>query len=365
MILIFLILGCNNHQDNKNIFYPDINADGTDWILRHNLYARGFSIWYSEDQYLLQVNDPWNKGDIMASYRIDKTEIPERWALSSTTHIGFLDALGEADRVVGCTSPGRIYNTKLAEKYRRGELVKIGSDMEFNFESVLGVKPDIVLQTAFEGENNKDSKFKNTNLEFIYILEWMEAHPLGRAEWIKVFGILTGKSTEADSVFNKIAKEYTTLKSKAGDENDKPTVMIGNNFNGVWFMPGGKNYMCRYLEDAGYSYSYYDSGKEGSLALNFENVLKDFRSADIWLGVSARNMEGLLNDDSRYNLFEAFKTGEVYSLNGRLSSELGNDFWESGVVYPNSVLADLVSISHPDLLPGYQLVYYKKLTGGK
>ena len=123
--------------------------------------------------------------------------------------------------------------------------------------------------------------------------------------------------------------------------------------------------MCKYFEDAGFSYPNYDNEKEGSLALNFENVLNEFRESEVWMGVSARDLEGLLAEDSRYTLFKPFINGNVYSVNGRLNSGLGNDYWESGVVYPNKVLADLVSIAHPELLPHHELIYYKKLGIGE
>jgi len=376
---MFIIHGCGNAPDQVVGDALSSKKASAENSSGNNSYARGFSIVEKDQGYELTLMDPWNTGDIFASYFIlpDGSKIQgasdnskpvalpiDRWAVSSTTHIGFLEALGEADRVVGCTSPDRIYNQDLIARYQKGDIKKIGSDMEFNFESVLGIEPDIILQTAFEGQKSKDQRFHSTGLDFVYILEWMEPHPLGRAEWIKVFGLLTGKMAEADSIFSKVSEQYKQLKASVAELKERPLVMMGNNFNGTWYMPGGENFMCRFFEDAGYDYPYVSSDYRGSLALNFENVLDEFREADIWLGVSAEGMNDLLEADSRYSLFAPAAKGKVYSVNGRLNDNMGNDYWESGVVFPDLILSDLINIAHPEILPEHKLIYYKRLTGG-
>ena len=363
VVFIFIcFFGCTSRDAGSVKENVPLEAEIVSGSEYENQYARGFRIEKTDHGHKLILMDPWNQGKIFASYHISPSY--DRWAVSSTTHIGFLSALGEEERIVGCTSPDRIYNSKLTARYQKGKIEKIGSDMEFNFESVLGIEPDIILQTAFEGQKNKDQRFLSTDLDFVYILEWMEPHPLGRAEWIKVFGLLTGKMQEADSIFLAVTNQYNNLKNKLQDMNSKPLVMFGNNFNGTWFMPGGESYMCRFLEDAGFDYPYIDSDSRGSLALNFENVLEQFRTADLWLGVSARTLDELIRTDSRYSLFNPIDKKKVYSVNGRLNAGMGNDYWESGVVFPNLILADLVSIAHPDILSGHKLVYYKQLSGG-
>ena len=59
--------------------------------------------------------------------------------------------------------------------------------------------------------------------------------------------------------------------------------------------------------------------------------------------------------------FNAFKNGRVYNNNRRLSPLGGNDFWETGVVEPHLLLADMIKILHPDRLPTHQLKYYLRL----
>ncbi len=371
-ILIFF-LGCSNANNQT-----DRAVDPTPGLITNNQYARGFRIDTFAQAFQLTLFDPWNQGKIFDQYLIlpkgsvEKEGLEQKniiylplgkWAVSSTTHIGFMSALGEADRIVGCTSPDRVYNSELSARYLCGELTRIGSDMEFNFESVLGIEPDIILQTVFEGQRNKDRRLADTGVNLLYILEWMEPHPLGRAEWIKVFALLLNKKAEADSIFQLVSNHYCSLKKLAENMDAKPLVMVGNNYNGTWYMPGGQNYMCRYLEDAGFDYPLFETDSRGSLALNFENVLVQFRTADVWLGVSSRSLNNLLEEDPRYAVFDPINKNNVYSVNGRVNSLMGNDFWESGVVYPDRILADMVRIAHPQLLPDHVVSYYKKLPG--
>ncbi|BAL99694.1 MAG: hypothetical protein KatS3mg049_2263 [Caldilinea sp.] len=51
----------------------------------------------------------------------------------------------------------------------------------------------------------------------------------------------------------------------------------------------------------------------------------------------------------------------MYNNNARLNEYGGNDYWEGGLANPDVVLADLIKIFHPELLPDHELVYYRKL----
>ena len=344
-------------------YQSDKQADSVSLIpARGNTDARGFEIAPFEGGADLIILDPWNARDTFANYHIVFGDTDwQRWAVFSTTHIGFLDALGESDRVIGCTTPDRIYNKGLYEKYKAGNLIRIGSDMEYNFESLMDQHPDLVIQTGFAGQKTKDARIINSGINLVYVMEWLEPTPLGRAEWIRVFGLLLNKSKEADSIFSSIRHEYLYLCDYIAEVSERPEVFVGNNYRGTWFMPGGKNYMSRFLQDAGFSYPYLNSNESGSLPLSFETVIHQFGRSPVWLGVSAESLKELVAEDERYKLFEAYRNQLVYSLSNRVIRDLGNDFWEAGVINPQEILKDLITIAHPDLFPEHELTYYKKL----
>jgi iron complex transport system substrate-binding protein len=120
--------------------------------------------------------------------------------------------------------------------------------------------------------------------------------------------------------------------------------------------------MGHLLADAQCSYYFSNDTTIGSLPVNFEQVLQHFRNASVWLNCSIINLTALQNSDPRYCLFKSFQTKQVYSLNGRVTTTGGNDFWESGVVHPDVLLRDYIRVLHPELLPNQQFVYLLKMT---
>jgi iron complex transport system substrate-binding protein len=133
-------------------------------------------------------------------------------------------------------------------------------------------------------------------------------------------------------------------------------------FKGTWYLPAGDSYMAHFIEDAGGGYKWADTKGDGSLGLNFEAVAPEALTADYWLNIGyVDTREGIAAKDPRYASFQSFKTGKLYNNNKKTNDLGSNDYWESGAVNPDVVLADMISILHPELLPGRTLVYYKQL----
>jgi iron complex transport system substrate-binding protein len=186
---------------------------------------------------------------------------------------------------------------------------------------------------------------------------------LGRAEWIKFIAAFYNKEALADSLFAVTVKSYLNLKALVKTVRSKrPLVLSGDNFRGTWYQPGGKSYTARLFTDAGGNYLYKKDSSRGSIPMSFEQVFKDLKDADVWVGATNGNtLHELVAQDPRYRLFSAFKNGQVYAYTNRSTVEGGNDFWESAVARPDSLLADFMYLFHPELLPGHQWVYLEKL----
>jgi iron complex transport system substrate-binding protein len=138
-------------------------------------------------------------------------------------------------------------------------------------------------------------------------MDWMEATPLGRAEWIKVVGLFMDKEMLADSIFNKIKNNYLSIKQKTFDLESKPKVIIGSNYKGIWYMPGGRSFKAQLLYDAGAKYYWSKDSSAGSLALCFENVVQVQSDVDIWLEVPFKTYDEITAVDIRYGVFKAYK----------------------------------------------------------
>ena len=126
-------------------------------------------------------------------------------------------------------------------------------------------------------------------------------------------------------------------------------------------MPAGLNFIALLFADAGGSYFYANDTTSGSLPLNVESVLRDFANTDIWLNCNFSSIDDLIKADTKHKLFKPVLSGQVYNFNKRLLPSTANDFWESAIARPDLLLSDVISILHPELLPGYETVYANKL----
>jgi iron complex transport system substrate-binding protein len=190
----------------------------------------------------------------------------------------------------------------------------------------------------------------------------METSPLGKAEWVKVMAALLNKEQLANQKFNAVSKKYNELEAAVDKAEEKPLVINNLPYKGAWFVPGGGSFTANFLRDAQADYPWFDNSSTGGLRKGFESVYKVGLHADVWLNPgAAKSKEEILAKDSRFKDFKSFQNGAIYNNNRRMSPAGGNDFWESGVVHPEIILADLIKIFHPNILPGHELYYYQQI----
>lgn len=339
-------------------------------------YAQHFTIEVHENFETIIVKNPWKEGDTLVSYALypkDTKEPDMEWAefkvpipidkvvATSSPHIGFIGLLGELDKITGVADDKYLYNTDIYEKVNNGKIAQVGSLKDSNLEVLLDLSPDLVMKTGIDNVRNEDVRLTDAGIPISYNVEWMETNMLARAEWIKFVGAFFNQDEKADSIFKSVEKEYLDALSIVADIDDRPSIMTGNNFKGTWYMPSADSYLTKLIHDAGGDYYYKNKKSTGSLPLSFEVVLNDLIEADYWIGPRAKSLKELEMMDERYTLFKAFREGNVYTFNKRISQNGGNDYWESGMTRPDLILKDVIKILHPDLLPNHQLFYYKKL----
>ena len=335
-------------------------------------YAKGFAIEQCEGYSLVTIADPWKEGSVMQRYYLTKEpeqfhftdgtvlQIPiRRLAATSCTHVGFLDALGETGSLCGICSPSLVYTSipSVAEG-----CADLGDAMQVNGERVLLTHPDAIMISTYVQGDGARQYLEKSGLPVIYNNEWMERNPLGRAEWIRLVGAFFDKQATADSLFREIVRKYTALEQLVTDSvRVKKTLLAGNNFRGTWYMPSGVVYTGQLYRDAGADYYYQNDSTNGSLPLSVENVLLHFKDADVWVNSTSRSLQELAMADEKHTWFKAYQTGEVYNFLRRSEPTGANDFWESAVVHPEKILADLIYILYPELLPEHELYYAEKL----
>jgi iron complex transport system substrate-binding protein len=199
-------------------------------------------------------------------------------------------------------------------------------------------------------------------LKTVVNAEWLETSPLARAEWGKFIAVFFNKEADAEALFAKTVQQYDEYAALAAGVTEKPTVFTGSDYQGTWSMPGGNSFAATFLKDAGADYLWADDTSTGSLPLAFEAVFEKAQSADYWVNVGYFfTPDDLLAADARYADFAAYQSGNIWNNDAITSANGGNDYYESAVAHPEIVLADLIKIFHPELLPDYELVYYRQL----
>ncbi len=281
---------------------------------------------------------------------------------TSTTHIPLLDYLEETEKLVGFPSTDYISSEKARKLVDAGKVQELGVDKGLNLERVAMLRPDMVMGYTMNSDYGQFKKIEELHVPVVINAEYLEKHPLGRAEWIKFMALFFNKEKTADSVFAVIEKEYLKTKALADQAQSKRTVLSGIVYGDAWFLPGGQNYAAKLLRDAGYHYLWDDDSTSGFLELSFESVYEKAHDADFWIGVgSFSSLKEIENADHRYARFKPFQQRQVYTSNIRKGSKGGSEFLELGYLRPDIILKDLVKIAHPELLNEHELYFHKQL----
>ncbi len=342
-------------------------------------YAIGFSIDEYRGFRVLHVTDPWqgssgvhfryvlaDKGtglpDSLSGLPLVRTPV-SRIICMSTTHIAMVGALGKNESIVGVSGREYVSQPLMRDRLEKGLVKDVGADQNLNYELIVSLKPDAIIAYGITGEiSGMIDRLEELGIPVILDGDYLENDPLGKLEWIRFMAALYGKDEMADSIFSRTEAQYLELREKAGKPGNRPAVMTGLPWKGSWYIPGGGSFMAAFIRDAGGDFLWEDAPNLEALPFSLETVYAKASSADIWINCgSARSLSDIESTDDRLARFEPWINGNVYNNTARINPEGGNDFWESGVMNPHIILADMIKIFHPEVLPDHELVYYKKL----
>ena len=370
LFLPSLMLLC--HACGRPASTAQTSAPGGDTL--HTQQAEGFTLIDHGTYREAVVYNPWKAGTVFARYYLVcdtavqvptdgvRLQVPlRRMALTSVTYVGFMSRLGTLDRVDGLCTPALVYDADLRRRVEDGFVTDLGDAFSINTERTLSLHPQAVMASGYNQTDTHMQRLAQAGVPVVYALEWMERSLLGRAEWIKFVAAFVGKEAEADSLYRETARRYGELKALAAGATDRPQVMSGSAFRGTWYMPAGDSFMTRLFRDAGAAYRYADEPGTGSLPLNMETVLMHFADADVWLNCGYNTRAELLEADPKHALFRPVQEERVYHFNRRTLPGGANDFWEGAVARPDLLLADVLAVLHPDLLPEHEPVYIGKV----
>ena len=336
-------------------------------------YATGFKVYDGGHYQVLEIYVPWDSLNAIQRFYLlrdnpESTTIPEdgivlsipleNMACFSATHLSFADALGLIGKIVGVSSTDFVVSEEFQHLVDSGKIKEISIGGHFKLEELIQLNPRIIMVSPQKGQSF--DPLINAGLNIVMNCDYLESSPLGRAEWIKMMGLLFGKEKEAMQVFDSISSEYETLKNLTKNVSTRPVVLSGKQYSGFWSLPGGKSYIAQFIADAGGKYLYDNNHETGSKTLEFESVYEKGIEADFWrfliYSPDAFSYDMLVQEDERYADFLAVKNKRVFVCN-----TLKTPYFQKGLLEPQIILADYIKILHPEILPQHQNVYYHLL----
>ncbi len=283
----------------------------------------------------------------------------------SSTYVAMIDALDCTERVVGVSGIDFIYNTRVREAAEAGRVRDVGHDSDINFELLLTLRPDVVLIYGVAGENGvANAKLDELGVPYFYLGDYVEESPLAKAEWTVAVAEILGVRERGEEFFAGIETRYVELREKVVESaTEHPTVMFNTPYRDTWYMPSSRSYAVQLVEDAGGRYIYDGNHGTASQPIDLEQAYVLTREADYWINVGQyASLDDLRRDNTRFADAKAVREGRVFSADRRVTAAGGSDFWESAVVNPDVVLADLVTVLQPDLgLGADSLTYYRQI----
>ncbi|ORV98818.1 ABC transporter substrate-binding protein [Mycobacterium kyorinense] len=273
---------------------------------------------------------------------------------ASTTHLGMLAELDQTDVVSGVAAAATVVNPALRQRIQAGKVTEYAPGAQVSVEAVVAARPGVLVTAGTDDPSY--AKLRDAGIDVLADAEWLEATPLGRAEWVKVFAALTGTEKKAGELYGRLRGDYGKAAEKAATARPVE-VLSGTMQQGTWSMPAGGGYAGQLIVDAGGSYPWAGDTRTGSLQLNFESVYAKAGFAPRWLVTSDwKTLDDVLAADIRYGRLAAVREGQLWSAS--------SDYWERGAARPDLVLADLVAILHPELDPDHEFVFYRQVTRG-
>ena len=328
----------------------------------HVRFAEHFDIRTNNRDTILIIKDPDNKVEERYLLTNSKTKSKEglktlymsgqRIVATSSTFIGMMSKLNMEDQITGVLNKAYVANAKVLAGIENGNIFEIGSLENIPLEKVVNMNSSLILYSGFGTKLNNEDQLEKLGVECLPIFDWKEKNPLGKAEWILLYGFLSGKEDLAKEYIDQLEKRYNVLLKK--DWKFYPTILAGNVYGDVWNTPSGESYVARMIQDAGGKYLFEDTKGTGSLLLSIEEVILRSDSAQIWLNPGYPSKSELLNINPKAKFIRSFQNGNVFCYSHDM-----NRFWELSAIEPDKMLEDQAKIFHGANLDS--LYFYRRI----
>jgi len=332
-------------------------------------YAQGFEIFHNKDETVTKilVHDLENDGGIVQTLLLHRNDFEKDSpgdnhfkvplgdiSVASTTHASYMLFLGLEKNIKGIAWASYLQNEKLIDQVQSGSTIDLSGSSEVDLEKLLATNS--VAYTNYPFGLDKGGKMESLEVPLIVVSEYLEESALARAEWIKFFGALYGKSKKANEIFDQIEKEYIELKTKANLASFRPTVVIGSEQNGIWHMPGADSFISQMINDAGGEYLFQDFPGKNNQQVDMEILIERAANVNFWGKISNEEItkQKLQDETKKLQSIEAIDEGNVFFCNTSTT-----DYFGMAVMEPQLILKDLIHVFHPEILDDPVRTYFK------
>lgn len=368
-VLFLSFMGCQKNE--KKELQQNVNSKNT------IEYASGLSIYKYEGYSIVKVINPWPDANKNFTYilkeknsivpdslqKYTSVQVPlQSIVVTSTTNIPFLEMLGVEKSLVGFPHTDYVSSEKTRKLIDAGSVKNVGQNEKLNMEQLIELSPDLIVTFGVDNNNPMIENLQKSGLNVMLQGDWMEQSPLGKAEWLKLFGALYGKEKEAKILFDGIVKNYNEALQLVANKKPESTVLYGSMYQEQWFVAKGNSWVAQFMKDAKANYLWSDVEGTGSLGLSFEKILDKAKNADCWIASgSFKTISELGNSNPHYSQFDAYKKKNIYTFESKLGATGGTIYYELAPSRPDLVLKDYIKIFHPDLLADYTFTFAQKL----
>ncbi len=333
-------------------------------------YATLLHVVKHADYTAVSIDNPWKEGQTLHRYVLvdrnktmpdnlpqgDVIRVPVQKAVVFTTaHCQLLQFLGADSCIAGVCDSRYMVLPTLLKRIADGQVVDCGDGMNPMVEKIIDLQPDVMLLSPFENTGGY-GKVEEIEIPYLECADYMEPTALGRAEWMKFYGMLFGKQKEAEQLFLDVDSAYHHLTQLAAAEPKGRSIITERKTGSVWYVAGGKSVIGQVIKDANAGYAFADNDKAGSLSLPFEAVLDKAGDTDLWLfkynGDKPFTYADLMAEYQGYSQLKAVRERQVYGCN---ASKV--PFFEETPFRPDWLLRDFIILAHPQLQLG-SLKYY-------
>jgi iron complex transport system substrate-binding protein len=322
----------------------------TDWQDLPNSHAICFRLQHRGTQQRALIFGPAGRADTLAIVEVPAA-IPQRIAVLSTTHVPFVLALGGADVLVGAAYSAQVPDARFKERSAQGEVAELIRGDQLDRERFLALAPDLVFDQV---PGLTASAPAAASVVRVPVTEFLEPHPLGRAEWVRLFGAMMGRQRVADSLFQGVRERYERQRAQVPDGR-RPRVYFGSAWGGTFHAAPGNSYMARLIRDAGGTYFLPDTSG-GNPMYSLESFMDVASSVDHIGMVLAQPTTPTASDlaagDPRVLGLDALR------LRGFYGNSQQSDVFGQALLEPDILLADLLHIFHPSATTAHRPRYF-------